>query len=136
MAELLLTVVDKVNPNDPLMDCKLLKRGYVVVVLDDGWPWSALETNSPEWCLLQVPGVPVTNFSHLLTPEAETDPGNPNPYLQSRAFMLDLDSLLPEGTFTPPVVIITTEDAIASITIPVLPIENPAVIGRSPFIIG
>lgn len=91
MAELLVRVVDKIN-DDPYLDAKCLKRGDVVVVCPDGWPWGKHEQHNPDWRILKVPGVSVTALQGFLAPEPETDPENPSAMLQARAFRLNLDA--------------------------------------------
>lgn len=90
MAELLVRVVDKTNP-DPLLDCKLTKRGMVIAVQPDGWQWGFEELANPDWRIIRVPGVDPSQFGGLLAPEPEIDPQNPSRVLQRRAFRLNLD---------------------------------------------
>lgn len=92
MAELLVRIVDKTHP-DPVQDCRCTKRGHVIVVQPDGWPWGRLERTSDQWRIVEVPGVWVGVFAHLLVEEPETDIRQPNPHRQIRAFRLDVDRL-------------------------------------------
>ena len=93
MAEILLRVRDKVNPTDPYKNCKLTKRGDVIHVAPDGWPWGARELDQPFWRIVKFPGVNPQLLEDLLGPELDTDPQNPSRMLQRRAFKLDLDAL-------------------------------------------
>lgn len=90
MAELLVRVVDKTNP-DPVFDAKLSKRGDVIAVCPDGWKWGVEEIANPDWRIISVPGVDPDDFSGLLAAEPETNPNEPSRMLQFRAFRLDLD---------------------------------------------
>jgi len=89
MAEFLVRVADKVNPDSPYLDAKCLKRGDVVVVCPDGWPWSQLERTLPFWRIVRVPGMSLSEAEAFLAPE----PGDPlvNKMLQRRQFKLDVD---------------------------------------------
>ena len=92
MAEFLVRVVDKVNPDSVYLDAKCLKRGDVVCVCEDGWKWSDLERKNPEWHIIQVPGMSVIEGSQFLAEE----PGDPqvNQMLQRRQFKIDVDALM------------------------------------------
>ena len=92
MAELLVRVVDKVNA-DPYLNAKCTKRGDVIVVQPDGWPWGKDEQKNPAWRIVKVPGLSVIDASAFLGPELDTDPEQPSAVLQPRAFKLDLDHL-------------------------------------------
>lgn len=91
MAELLVRVVDKVNPNDPYLDAKCTKRGDVICVQPDGWVWGREEQTNPEWRIVRVPGLSVTQCLGFLAPEIDIDPQHPSKVLQRRAFKLDVD---------------------------------------------
>lgn len=95
MAELLVRVVDKRNLNDPYKDAQLTKRGDVIVVCPDGWAWSVKEQTNPEWRIVKLPQMTVSEASVYLAPEMNTDPHNPSRVLQARAFSLDVDRLNP-----------------------------------------
>lgn len=92
MAELLVRVVDKTNA-DPYLDAKCLKRGDVVVVMPDGHGWGKQELINPDWRIVKLPGIPVSQATHFLGPELPEDPLNPSLMLQRRAFKLDVDAL-------------------------------------------
>jgi hypothetical protein len=90
MCEMLVFVVDRVN-DDPILDAKCYKRGDVVVVCEDGWDWSKEEKLNPDWKIVKAKGLSVDDAASFMAPEPETDPLNPSPVLQRRAFKLKLD---------------------------------------------
>lgn len=90
MAELLVRVVDKVNP-DFYANTKCLKRGDVIAVCEDGWGWGVEELANPDWRILKIPDMTVAEASVFLAPERNRDPGQPSRTLQRRAFAIDLD---------------------------------------------
>lgn len=103
MAELLLRVVDKSNPDDPYKDVKLTKRGDVIVVMPDGWAWGAEELSNPQWRILKWPALSMSAASAFLSPEIDTapQPVGDNPMLQRRGFSFDLDAaIIPAGLRT------------------------------------
>lgn len=90
MAELLVRIVDKSNP-DPMLDIGCMKRGDVIAVCPDGWRWGNQELRNPAWRIFRVPDAPEL-YSALLAPDVpdigrETDP------VRKRGFRLDLDAL-------------------------------------------
>lgn len=93
MAEFLVRVVDKVN-SDIYLDSKCLKAGDVVVVCPDGWAWGKEELTNPDWRIVAIPAVSVTQAQAFLAPELDTDPTRPSRLLRRRAFRIDL-TLLP-----------------------------------------
>lgn len=97
MSELLLRIRTKDQP-DPYLACKLLERGDVVAICEDGWAWSAAEMSNPDWRILKLPNVPVATAEAFLGPEFDTDPSNPSRMLRRRAFMVDVDNAtIPAG---------------------------------------
>lgn len=77
MCEILVRVVDKVNPNDAVLNRQCRKAGDVVCVKPDGWGWSVMERTNPEWKILKIPNVDVSVFEDMLIPELDTsDPEN------------------------------------------------------------
>jgi hypothetical protein len=93
MAEFLVRVVDKVN-SDIYLDSKCLKAGDVVVVCPDGWGWGAEELINPDWRIVAIPAISVTQAQAFLGTELDIDPTKPSRMLRRRAFKIDL-SLLP-----------------------------------------
>lgn len=91
MAELLIRVIDKVNP-DFYKNCQCTKRGDVIAVCPDGNRWGDRELNAPHYRIIKMPKMTVEEGSILLAPEPEKDPSNPSRTLQRRAFKIDLDS--------------------------------------------
>lgn len=99
MCEILLRVVDKVNYENPYKNAECLKRGDVVVVVEDGHVWGAQELRNPDWRILKVPGVSVSAASAFLGEELDSNPGKPSLTLQSRAFGFDLEHKNLPGDF-------------------------------------
>lgn len=144
MAELLIRVIDKIGA-DPYQDAQLTKRGDVIVVCPDGWPWSEEERTNPMWRILAVPDLSISEASILLAPERDTDPRHPSRVLQRRAFHLDLDG----PTFLPlqkDLQDATRAQGLISIAVPLTAwrtavlakpaLSDPAVLGPSPNVIG
>lgn len=92
MCELLLRVVDKINRDDPRLDSKCTKRGDVIVAVDDGWSWSPAERTNPDWRIIRLPNVTLSEAQSFLAPEPEDTPETPSPFRQRRAFRFDADS--------------------------------------------
>jgi hypothetical protein len=90
MAELLVRVTDKVNPDDFYLNTKCTKRGDVIVVQPDGWAWGAMELSAPFWRIIKHSDLTVTEARALLAPELDTDPQHPSRTLQRRKFWLNL----------------------------------------------
>jgi hypothetical protein len=92
MAEFLIRVQDKINTSSIYFDVKCLKRGDVVCVCPDGWPWSQLELTLPFWRIVKVPGMALDEAQAFLVPE----PGDPllKKTLMARQFKLDIDNLV------------------------------------------
>lgn len=82
------------------------KQGDVIEVQADGFDWGPAvmgqviqgnpNGNHPFWRLLKLPNVTVAQAINMLTPEVDSDPLNPSPYLQRRAFFLD-KAKIPNG---------------------------------------
>jgi hypothetical protein len=98
MAELLVRIIDKVNPNDPDLDLQCLKRGDVVVVQEDGWPWSAAELSEVLWKVMYFPGATLSAAESYLAPELPDGPDD-TATKRRRAFLFNLISALPQSTF-------------------------------------
>ena len=93
MCEILLRVRDKVNDADPYLDAQCLKRGDVVVVVENGWPWSEAELTNPDWRILKLPNVSVEFAEAFLAPEVDTDPTRPSRMLRRRALRVAVNAL-------------------------------------------
>jgi len=93
MAELLIRTVDKINTNSRQKNAKCTKRGDVIVIREDRWPWSTKEETNPEWVIKKFPGIRASVLSGFLAEE----PGNPrlDAYLQRRFSFLDFSATLP-----------------------------------------
>lgn len=118
MAELWVRVIDKVNP-DFYLNCGCTKRGDVIVVQEDGWPWGKEEIASPDHQIVKIPGVPAAKFEAFLAPERSQD-GKQSRTLQRRAFKLDLAADLKA---------LAQSDRIDTAKITKQRIADPAVIG-------
>lgn len=92
MCELAVMIVDR-HADDPYIDVKSYKSGDVIAIQEDNWPWTALELGNPDWRIVHLPKVTVSQALAFLAPEPETDPQNPSRMLQRRSFRLDLSSL-------------------------------------------
>jgi hypothetical protein len=93
MCELLIRVRDKVNEDDPYLDAQCLKRGDVVVVVEDGWQWGRQELSNPDWRILQLPNVSVMQAQAFLGQEVNDDPAQPSRVLRRRGWAFGLGSL-------------------------------------------
>jgi len=91
MAELLIQVVDKTNP-DPELDAKCYKRGDVISILPDGAYWGDA-TQNPLWRIIRVVGLSPEELEALLTLSVPEDMSDGMLSLKRRrARFLDLDS--------------------------------------------
>lgn len=96
MAEILLRVVDKVGA-DVYKNCQCLKRGDVVVVQPDGWPWGREELTNPDWRIIKLPNVTVAEMQQFLSAEPITDPAAQSRTRLRRWYYVD--TALPTGQF-------------------------------------
>lgn len=126
MAELLVRRVDKINTDSPYLDAQCTKRGFVIAVCPDGWPWGGDERGDSAWVILKVPDMSESEAGMFLAPERDDDPGQPSRVLQRRAFKLDLDAL-PEAP--------SAEDLRKAKT-PVSPLSDPVIFGEPSNVIG
>jgi hypothetical protein len=135
MAEFLIRVHDKVNPDSVYSDVKCLKRGDVVSVCPDGWVWSTRELRLPFWRIVKVAGMAMDEAEAFLSPE----PGDSllNKMLRRRAFKVDVDRItlpkrikewLADDTRAVPFLEINTTTARGLKTLKE-PLSDPAVIG-------
>lgn len=91
MAELLIRVADKVS-TDFYNNARITKRGDVIVVSPNGWPWGAEERTAPFWRILALPNVSVNFAQTFLAREVATNQLDLGRTLQHRAFKLDIDN--------------------------------------------
>lgn len=92
MAQILVRVIDKVNPDDPYLDIQCMKRGDVVAVVSDDHVFSEYELSAPWWRVIKVPGVDPAKLSAYTAPE-EGD-WRVTKTLRKRVFKFDLDAYL------------------------------------------
>ena len=148
MAEFLIRVADKVNP-DFYADCQCTKRGDVIVVQADGWGWGKEEKSLPFYRIIRHSNVTVAEASQFLAPELPVDPLNPSKTLKRRQFKLDIDvatlptavkNWLKDDTRATPILDITGS-GIAKAALLALKADkgvtaDPAVIGGNQAVIG
>jgi hypothetical protein len=92
MCELLVRIEDKSSDPDPVRDRMLSKKGHVIDIRPDGWPWTQAELTNPAWRVGSVPGV--TPEDYVKFAGAVVDRG-PLAMVQiaRKAFYLDVDQL-------------------------------------------
>lgn len=93
MAEILLRVVDKTN-EDKALDAQCSKRGDVIVVKPDGWPWGTEELKSDFWRVVKLPGVDPDALTDLAMPQF-AQVGEERVIVRYRAKSLAIDKLEP-----------------------------------------
>ncbi len=150
MAELLVRVHDKINP-DFYLNTKCTKRGDVIDVEADGWPWGSLELSLPFFRIIKMTGFPVATARSWLAAEVDVDPLNPSKTLQRRASFLAIDNPALIAALPPALAAYLADDtrAAPTFTLPLVnalafqslvtlkaPIVDPAVIGAAPSVIG
>lgn len=148
MAELLVRVRDKVNVTDFYADCKCTKRGDVIVVCPDGWPWGDQELTRPEYRLVRLQGVGVAAVTPYLAPELDIDPTHPSRTLQRRLYKIDFSNLtiptafktfVADDTRTTPMFVVPAAQVatIQAAIVQKAPIPDPAILGTAtPTVIG
>lgn len=99
MAELLILSRSRVHATDPERDEEQPRRGDVIAVRPDGWPWGGKERSLPQFRILALPGVAVTAVERWLEREQWTAedlllPENDRPRLGRRVRRLNLDAAL------------------------------------------
>lgn len=92
MAEILLRVVDKTNP-DKGLDALCTKRGDVISVYPDGVNWGRKQVNNPSYRIIKMPGVPVEALLDLVEPEYAVDGNGDRILVRKRAKQLAIDKL-------------------------------------------
>lgn len=85
------------------IDTKMPQQGDVIVAQADGWAWGVCELggvvqgnpnlNHPFWRVFKLPGITLSQISTLLGAEVDVDPTKPSPYLQYRAFFIDITKI-------------------------------------------
>lgn len=90
MAELLVRLVDKVNA-DPALDAGCTKRGDVIVVKEDGWPWGDRENDGVTYKVYRLP-ISVAEAEQFLGSQ-RPETAEPTPFVHRRAFGIDLEKL-------------------------------------------
>lgn len=145
MADLVVMAVDKVAKDDPYMDAKLLKRGYVIEVQADGFSWGTEDRAFAGFRILCVPDLSVSEASVLLGREFDTDPTQPSRVLQCRAFRLELGHPALDAAGLRAYIdddaraqdsAVVSADVIRAITVRVDPRVDPAVVGAGRGVIG
>lgn len=129
MCEVLVRVVDQVDPGDFYKNCHLSKAGDIVVACPDGWPWSKIEQSRPDWRIIRLPNISLAAVAPFLEPEVDTNPQHPSRTLQARAFRLDYSALTSD----------LKEGDLATVMVRRPPIEDPAIFGdtsKPPSLIG
>lgn len=91
--QLLVRVVDKINPKDPVKNAQLTKAGDVIVYKPDGQEWGTEELNNPDWRIIHVPDMTEEHAISLVSSELPVDLHNPSHMLQRRAMKLDIKKL-------------------------------------------
>lgn len=87
MAELLIKATDAFNA-DPIKDkAGCYKRGDVVVVMNDGWPWGKSE-GPPKFVIVKIPGMTVEEAQKYI--ESEKDAPD-SEVLTRRKFKFHID---------------------------------------------
>ncbi len=132
MCELLVRVVDKPRSGDAVIDCQRSGRGDVIVVCEDGHDWSREERANPEWMILRVPGMTLSEGYSLAAPELKS-PGPFRQLIHKRLFRLDVDAILgphPGRREKDKVTVYLTDIRAAKQRKP--PVPDPYVIGRGP----
>ncbi|HCE07477.1 MAG TPA: hypothetical protein DEQ40_02530 [Oxalobacteraceae bacterium] len=74
-------------------DSHMPQAGDVIVAVDGGWDWGSSELNQDSahgfWRILKLPKVSQSDATQFTSPEADSDPQHPSPYLQYRSFYID-----------------------------------------------
>jgi hypothetical protein len=92
MAEILLRIVDSVT-DDPKMAERASKRGDVISVQRDGWPWGREELKSEFWRVVKMPGVDPRDLADLMEPEVLAGKDGTLTIVRKRAKQLNVDKL-------------------------------------------
>ena len=137
MAELLIRVVDRTNPDDATRDAVLAKRGDVIEVKEDGAFWSPRERTNPDWRILSLPNVPVATARILTAAELPSGPLD-RTLKRIRARRVNVDGIvaggwaawLADGTRTQPIrSLMVSEAQFLNFVQTKAPLPDPTVIG-------
>lgn len=103
MCEILICTKNLGNTGQLGYDSLQPKQGDVIALKPDGWGWSAAElgqTDHPNFPkhnffrVVKLPNVTVAQASRMLAPEVDqVGAAHPSPYLQFRAFFLDVSKI-------------------------------------------
>jgi hypothetical protein len=92
MCELLVRVEDKRSDPDPAKDAMISKKGHVIDVRPDGWPWTNAELAAPYWRIGSVPGVDPADYVKFMMSAVQHGP-LASVGVARKAFYLDVDQL-------------------------------------------
>jgi hypothetical protein len=90
--ELLVRIVDKPKSGDVYLDAARTVAGDVIAFAPDGHIWGTEEVRNPDWRIIRVPGMSLTEAKAMTgaeLPQAFT----PNQLLRKRQFVLDIEQL-------------------------------------------
>jgi hypothetical protein len=145
MAEFLVVISGTDHPSDFYKNCALPKRGDVIDVKEDGAIWGKKELSDPRWRVFRIPGMPIEEARQWTAREQAQSPVK-GKTLQYRAFKFDIDAaILADVDFAAFVdgkdanVVYEVKAPLAIIRAAKVArpkIQDPAVIGDDPFIIG
>ncbi len=137
--EIIVRVVDKKHPSDPVLDNQCIKAGDVAGVKPDGFAWGKEELNGLNWRIISVPDLTPAQAAALVAHE----PGDPatNRMVRARGNHLNLDLLTPAeaSALRGPrsVKLSLTSARIAALLTIKAPVADPHVVGPSgPVVIG
>lgn len=91
--ELLVRVVDKAHPDDPVKHHQLTKAGDVIHYWPDGHDWGHEELTNPDWRVVRVPGLTEAEAEALVAAELPVVRGGVGQVLRKRGLRLDLAEL-------------------------------------------
>ncbi len=99
MCELVVMLKDKAPPSgDHHLDNQRYKRGEVICAVPDGWGWTSAERTNPDWQIVQVPGMTLTEGQMLCAEEQERERSKQRgPIIRhprKRLFYVDLTGLI------------------------------------------
>lgn len=90
MCEIALLINDIIS-EDPINDSKMLKRGDVIEVLEDGANWGRMALTNPNFRMIKLEGISISEAMVLKASEMPTDSLQVSRMLRPRMFTLDLD---------------------------------------------